>query len=653
LTWPGRALCYWHRMEELTRKFRTQFWQKQYDEMETTWLEMVEAGVPHEQLLELVHLTDRQVPRETMALMLMLLADSSREQKRFADEFAILRRQAAVSADDAALARIIATCVQRLYVDVPDIEQLLNKSGVGYGQSLRESLPKLDRYLAFLPGTRVLDVDRGPGRVKKLDLLLDKVTVDFDRGAELMWDLGTAQRVLRICKPDGYYALLDRKRQKLLDIVASRPGQAVALLLRDTGRAMSARELQEAMAQVVGGEAWDSFWTKARRELGKDPHVVSRTAPAKTFQWEETPAVVTESKPAKAAKRLRQKVDADELAHMERAGVLVAYSKLATFSERRRLLGTLASARPDDWHQSYAAIFSVGKDGRARAIIEKELAAKHPRQWQALLEDTLTGYRQNPEAFLWLVEHSERLGLSEPKGIVTRILDLLESVGYKPHWSKFRAVLVHADYRLVQSALEQMDEAEAARLLARVGRARTLDGYVADEIGQLVVTKYPNLDEGTGDNVVYTTVRGLDKAKKELHQLAAVEIPKTADEIARARAHGDLSENYEYKAAKEKQGRLMVKAKRLREEIARARIVGPADVDTSEVSVGSRVKLDNGAGSVVEYSILGPWDADHEHGVISYLSPFAQILIGRKVGDGVEMDGQPLRITAIEPGLPS
>ena len=97
----------------------------------------------------------------------------------------------------------------------------------------------------------------------------------------------------------------------------------------------------------------------------------------------------------------------------------------------------------------------------------------------------------------------------------------------------------------------------------------------------------------------------------------------------------------------------MVKAKRLREEIARARIVGLADVDTSEVSVGSRVRLDNGAGEAMEYSILGPWDADPDHGVISYLSPFAQILIGRKVGDGVEMDGQPFRIAAIEPGLPS
>ncbi len=639
-------------MEELTRKFRTQFWQRQYDEMESTWLELVEAGVPYEQLQELLELTDRQVPRETTLLMLQLLADSLREQKRYADELAVLRRQAALATDDAALARTIATCVQHLYATVADIEQLLHKSGLGYGQSLKESLPKLDRYLAFLPGTRVLDSDRGPGRVKKLDLLLDKVTVDFDRGAELAWELGVAQRVLRVCRPGGYYDLLDRDRQKLLDMVGSEPGNVAAALLRDTGRAMSVGELHEALAGAVAAEAWDSFWTKARRELAKNPHVVTRTVPSRTFQWEETAAAATESAPAKASKRPRREVEIDDLTQMDRAGVLEAYEKLTTFPDRRRFLEVLSGARPEDWHELYAAIFVVGKDSRARAVVEKELAAKHPQQWQALLESTLTGYRQNPEAFLWLDEHFERLGVSDPKGIVTRILDLLESAGYKPHWSKFRAVLIGDDYKLVRSALGQMDEAEAGRLLGRVGRARILDGYIADEIGQVVTEKFPHLATGAEDNVIYTTAQGLEKAKNELRQISEKEIPKVADEIARARAHGDLSENYEYKAAKEKQGRLMVKAKRLREEIARARTVGTEDVDTTEVSVGSRVRLDNGTGNVVEYSILGPWDADPDHGVISYLSPFAQVLLGRTVGDSVEMDGQPFRIAAIEPGLP-
>jgi transcription elongation GreA/GreB family factor len=640
-------------MEELTRKFRTQFWQKHYDEMETTWLELLEAGATYEQLLELVDLTDRQVPRETMALMLLLLANSLREQGRFIDEFTILRRQAAVAADDATLARAIAICVQRVYSSVPDLEQLLHKSGLGYGQSLKESLPKLDRYLTFLPGTRVLDSDRGPGRVKKLDLLLDKITVDFDRGAELVWDLGAAQRILRVCRPDGYFALLDRGRQTLLDMAGSRPGRVVALLLRDAGKAMSVRELQDGLVQVVGRESWDGFWNRARRELAKDPHVVCRTVPFRTFQWDETPAAATRRAPAKATKRLRQEVNPDELSGMDGAGVQEAYAKLATFAERKRFLEALPGARPKDWHELYEAIFLVGKDSRARAVIEKELATKHPRQWRALLENILTGYRQNPEAFLWLVERFDRLGVGEPKGLITRILDLLESAGHRPYWSKFRAALIDSDYRLVQSALEQTDEVEAGRLLGRVGRARILDGYIADEIGQLVVTKFPSLARGGDDNIVYTTVRGLAKAKSELRQIAEKEIPKVADEIARARAHGDLSENYEYKAAKEKQGRLMARGKRLRDEIARARTVGASDVDTSEVSIGCRVRLDNGAGNVMEYSILGPWDTDPDHGVISYLSPFAQLLLGRKPGDGIEMDGQPFRITAIEHGLPA
>jgi len=639
-------------MEELIRKFRTQFWQKQYEEMETTWLEMVEADVPYEQLLELVNLTDRQVPRPTMALMLMLLADWLREQKRFAEELAVLRRQVASAADDSNLARTIAACVQHLYADVPDIEQLLHRSGLGYGQSLKESLPKLDRYLAFLPGTRVLDVDRGPGRVKKLDLLLDKVTVDFDRGAELVWDLGAAQRILRVCRPDGYYARLDRSRQELLDMAATRPGQVVALMLRDTGRAMSVRELQEALAQVVASESWDGYWSRARRELAKDPHVVTRTVPARTFQWQETASAVPEAAPAKAAKRPRQEIESSKLSGMDRAAVLEAYSKLTAFPERRRFIEDLVEARPGDWHELCTAVFSSGMDGRARAVIEKLLVARDPQRWRLLLEETLTGYRQSPEAFLWLVGHFERLGVGEPKGIVTRTLDLLESAGYKPYWSKFRAALVDSGYRLVQVALAQMEEGEAARLLGRVGRARVLDGYVADEIAQLAATRFPGLRKGSDDSVVYTTAQGLEKARSELRQISEKEIPKVAEEIARARAHGDLSENYEYKAAKEKQGRLMVKAKRLREEIARAQVVDSADVDTSEVSVGSRVRLDNGAGNIVEYAILGPWDADPDQGVISYLSPFAQILIGRKVGDGIEMDGQPFRISAIEPGLP-
>ena len=137
----------------------------------------------------------------------------------------------------------------------------------------------------------------------------------------------------------------------------------------------------------------------------------------------------------------------------------------------------------------------------------------------------------------------------------------------------------------------------------------------------------------------------------ELRRLMEVELPASADEIARARSHGDLSENYEYKAAKEKQARLMSRINRLRADLAHARPIVPTEVDLAHISVGCRVELIDATGTKLVYSLLGPWDSNPEQGVISYQSPLAQSLIGRKQGDTVEMDGRVFTITAIGPGV--
>jgi transcription elongation GreA/GreB family factor/transcription elongation factor GreA-like protein len=613
-------------MEVLIKRFRTEFWQKKYDDMEGTWLELVEAGAGFEQMMELVLLVERQVPRGTMATMLSLLADSARDAGRFGDELDVLRRQATLTPEDAALGRTVAACIQRIYSGVPELEQLLHKSGLGYGQSLKDALPRLEHYLALLPGVRVYDADRGPGRVTKLDLLLDRVAVDFDMGAQLTFDVAAAQRVLRVAAPDGYYASLAKKRAALTKIAEDEPGRVVSMFLRDVGKPMSVKEIQDGMSQLVPGSAWDGFWGRARRYVAADP--------------------------PKKGTRVHVDFDPDEVTGKAIPAVVGAYSNLATFAERKHFVEGVVDARPDDWADVCAALFLVGKDGRARAVIEKLLAEKDPARWSALLDTALTGYRQNPEAFLWLVENFERLHAANAKAILIRLLDLLESALHKPHWIKLRNAATDSDYHLARLAVEKMDEPEATRFVGTVQRIKMFDGYLGEELVQLAVARFPSLDQTHADSVIYTTSRGMEKAKAELRQMAEIEVPKVADEIARARAHGDLSENYEYKAAKEKQGRLMMKLKRQREEVARARVILPPDVDVTEVSVGCKVRLEGKAGNVLEYAILGPWDADHERGVISYLSPFAQVMMGKKPGDSVEMDGQPYRIAVIESGLP-
>jgi transcription elongation GreA/GreB family factor len=636
-------------MEELAKRFREQLRKKNYEGLEDLWLEMIESGMDLDALLTESGNVEKYAPRSTASVMLSVLADSLKEKGRPVDALDVLRRAAALDPDSAEVARDITDCVKRAYADVPELEALLHKSGVGYGQSLKEALPRLDRYLAFAPGSCVYDADRGPGRVKKLDLLLDRVTVDFDMGAELAWDVAAAARRLRACAPDGYFRRLATDRAGLQAVAGSEPGLLVRLFLRDTGRPMSVGDIGAGLSGIVPAADWDGFWNRARKEVGRDPHVVCRTVPARTYSWSETPVAVAENATRKTARRVE--VSADDLSGMSDEKLLAAYEKLKSFTDRKAFLDAVLSGRAEDWDRVYAALFRSGRDGRAASAIEKALSEQRPDQWRGLLDSVLTGYRVYPDAFLWLVEHTDRLGVSGAKGVTVRLLDLLESPTHKPYWVKLRNALCASDYSLVRQSLTVMERDDAERLLGRCRAVPALEGYRADEIVKLIVDKFPDLAEAQSDSFIYSTATGIEQAREDLRRMTEEELPASAEEIARARAHGDLSENYEYKAAKEKQARLMSRINRLRDDLALARPLQANDVDTGEVSIGCRVTLEDAAGNTVAYSILGPWDADHERGVISYLSPFARLLMGKKPGERAEMDGRSWTVREIAPGI--
>jgi transcription elongation factor GreA len=136
----------------------------------------------------------------------------------------------------------------------------------------------------------------------------------------------------------------------------------------------------------------------------------------------------------------------------------------------------------------------------------------------------------------------------------------------------------------------------------------------------------------TGD-VIYTTLHGYRLRERELKRIVEVELPKNADDLARAKALGDLSENAEYTAALEEHEQLGRKLKELREDLEKARILDPGQVTTERVVVGTRVKLANlTKGGEESYALLGPWDTDLERGVISYLSPVGRGLLGKPRG---------------------
>jgi transcription elongation factor GreA len=138
--------------------------------------------------------------------------------------------------------------------------------------------------------------------------------------------------------------------------------------------------------------------------------------------------------------------------------------------------------------------------------------------------------------------------------------------------------------------------------------------------------------------VSYITEEGLQKLKLDLDHLMRVERPAISKQIAEARDKGDLSENAEYEAAKEAQGMLEMKISKLQEVIASSRIMDGSKIDTDRIQIMNRIKIKNTKNnSTMEYTIVSDNEADLKKGKIAVSTPIAKGLLGKRVGDLVEI----------------
>jgi transcription elongation factor GreA len=133
------------------------------------------------------------------------------------------------------------------------------------------------------------------------------------------------------------------------------------------------------------------------------------------------------------------------------------------------------------------------------------------------------------------------------------------------------------------------------------------------------------------------TPKGAQKLKEELTRLKE-ERPKISREIGVAREHGDLSENAEYHAAKERQGMVEARIKDIEDKLGRAEIIDPSRLSGDKVSFGATVDLSNvDTDEAVTYQIVGAEEANVNEGLISISAPLARALIGKQVGDEVRL----------------
>jgi transcription elongation GreA/GreB family factor len=146
-------------------------------------------------------------------------------------------------------------------------------------------------------------------------------------------------------------------------------------------------------------------------------------------------------------------------------------------------------------------------------------------------------------------------------------------------------------------------------------------------------------EQSKQDSSILVSWESLERRRAEYQELVQKKIPANSREIAIARGFGDLSENHEYKAAKEMQKILMRRKEEIEAQLTRARGTDFSNARTDIVSIGTIVQAtDPGTNQSETFTILGAWDSEPDKGIISYLSPVAQSLLNHKVGDDVEFE---------------
>ena len=139
------------------------------------------------------------------------------------------------------------------------------------------------------------------------------------------------------------------------------------------------------------------------------------------------------------------------------------------------------------------------------------------------------------------------------------------------------------------------------------------------------------------ENAVYVTAEGLARKQGEFREIMEVKLPKVFEDIGRAAAFGDLSENAEYTAALEERDKLTKRAASVKNDLEKAKIIDPSRCQDGVVGLGSHIRVHNErTGEEAAYRVLGPWDGGPEEGVLSYKSPLGRAFLGKNVGDVVE-----------------
>jgi transcription elongation GreA/GreB family factor len=317
---------------------------------------------------------------------------------------------------------------------------------------------------------------------------------------------------------------------------------------------------------------------------------------------------------------------------------------------RRKAVELIGNFR-EDWPEAFIGLLQTEADTQIITTIYDTLRKKgNAETIDAFVRQTISDPVSAPRFYLWLCkELNERPELKQYINwdFLLPLLGVLDHAAFKGHHPALRKLFDLGE--AADRVLPTLDISAARRLLDALVRDRALEDYRKEHVRNEIFQKFPELHENK-QHTIYVTKEGLEKKRLEFEKLVHEDIPHNTKEIQRTREYGDLRENFEYHAARHRQEMLSSRAKTLHDELSVARIIDPATVDTSKISIGTRVTLlpKSADETALVLTILGPWDSDPAANILSYTSAAGALLLNAITGAEVTFSEKNYTVEKIE-----
>ena len=603
----------------------------------------------------------------------------------------VLLEIARMSPTDPQIRKDLAAALKERFGSHPAFPAVAAKFPVEGAADLSDSAGKIARWLRFHPDEIYFLPGRGAGRLTEMKPALDVMRLDI-RGTKIPLSLVSAEKTL-VPLPAGHF--LRRKvedPQSLVELAVADPAETLRQLLESFGGSLTLQEVKDRLSGIVPEERWTAFWSAARKHKQL---LVAGSAKSAKVSWSESAGAADDSvrqafEKATPAARI-------DLArkHAKRSKDLARFMG-ETLAQQAAAIGASDPALAWELSQAAARLRSGARPRRtrpgpcsrptcARRCPRSAITRPGRRPWRPSARSGPTGRRstssrsaarrtpassrrssprsatgpptsperscarraRRPARSCGCCDRMHAEGKAESTALFVAMTDALRMDEFSGLRSRLKEFFEPGGLGVALVRLAGSEE-EARELLHALDRVAGLEEHRRATVREALLMKFPEL-RAPAREYLYATAASIEARRQELQHLKQVELPSNAQAMKTAKEHGDLRENFEYHAARQKHEYLSARIATIADELSRTRTLDPARVDASEVRVGTRVRLRADGGAEREVVILGPWDSKPEESIYSYQSEFAQRLIGSRPGDRVNLAEGPVEVVSIAP----